>query len=238
MKIRIWIGIGSLSGGGAETQVNLLANGLPKDRFEVRIGYVSKSQYDPPASSDFTRKYFGRKYRYDWLSVWFGVARDIRKFEPDIVHLWLPDVITIPGVILSRLHGIPVITSIRRSTFKGIPLSQYCREFLGLFPHSISKCIVTNFDIKEEPFWVRKLCSLRNHKVIPNGVDIYRQGSEYVSKSHNVFNKAYLCWKVCYKSTCLSCLRLCGRFGIEVNARLLYRYLVEELKLKRKKCMT
>ena len=185
MKIRIWIGIGSLSGGGAETQVNLLANGLPKDRFEVRIGYVSKSQYDPPASSDFTRKYFGRKYRYDWLSVWFGVARDIRKFEPDIVHLWLPDVITIPGVILSRLHGIPVITSIRRSTFKGIPLSQYCREFLGLFPHSISKCIVTNFDIKEEPFWVRKLCSLRNHTVIPNGVDIYRQGSEYVSKSHN-----------------------------------------------------
>lgn len=172
------MGIGALSGGGAEKQVHLLAEGLDPERFEVRIGHVLSTVNDPPISELVSRAYFPRRSTLHWHKVWRGVASDLREYKPDLVHVWLPEVITIPASVLAYVRGIPVVSSIRRSTFKGIARSQYLRELAGLMPHLLSRKIVSNFPINEEPVLVQSLCRQHNHEVIFNGLDTERKGCD------------------------------------------------------------
>ncbi|MEO0794218.1 MAG: glycosyltransferase [Verrucomicrobiota bacterium] len=182
-KIKLWIATGSLSGGGAESQIHLLASHLDPGRFDIRIGYLTKNESDPTFPEHVSLIHLSREKTWQWHRVWSGIQDDFRLFKPNLVHVWLPDTIIIPAAVVSKMQGHPVISSIRRSTFKGISRSYFPREAMGLLPHLFSSRIVSNFPITEEPWIVKRLCSWRGNMVIPNGVDTRRQAGPHEANS-------------------------------------------------------
>lgn len=185
-RIKVWIGIGSLVGGGAEKQVDLLVNQLNPSTFDIRVGYVRKGAFEPVYSDSVEKRFLKRKSKWRWDSIWRSIWAEFKEWRPDVVHVWLPEVISIPGAVCARLQGIPVITSIRRSNFKGIGLRNYPREVLGLIPHLFSDEIVANFSLNGEIEPLRSYWRSRKALVIPNGVRIATMpcatGEEIISR--------------------------------------------------------
>lgn len=169
-RIRIWIGIGCLSGGGAEKQVELLVGGLDPKRFEVRVGYVRKREAVPDYSENVRKSFYPRGATFRWDQIWRQIHAEFRDWRPDVVHVWLPEVVSIPGAVLGSLRGVPVISSVRRSYFKGIGWRAYGRECLGLIPHLFSRLVVSNFPLTHEPALLRQYFQRRPTRVIRNGV--------------------------------------------------------------------
>ena len=169
-RIKVWMGIGSLSGGGAEKQLELLVNHLDPDRFEIRVAYVRERDVTPEYPASVTKRFLNRTSTYRWDSIWHATWQDLKEWRPDVIHVWLPEVISIPGSFCGRLLGIPVVTSIRRSNYKGIGWRNYLRETLGLLPHLCSNQIVSNFPLLGEIEPLRTFWRWGHAMVIPNGV--------------------------------------------------------------------
>jgi glycosyltransferase involved in cell wall biosynthesis len=175
-RIKVWMGIGSLSGGGAEKQLELLVNALDPDRFEIRVAYVRERDVTPEYPASVTKRFLNRTSIYRWDSIWHATWQDLKKWRPDVIHVWLPEVISIPGSFCGRLLGIPVVTSIRRSNYKGIGWRNYLRETLGLLPHLCSNQIVSNFPLLGEIEPLRSFWRWGHAMVIPNGVRLADAG--------------------------------------------------------------
>ena len=131
MKIKIWYGIGGIVGGGAERQVRMIAENIDHLRFRLRICHLVKSEYDPFLPAHVELKHIRRPHAWRWDYVWREVKRDFLRYRPDVVHAWLPASITLPSAWWGCRMGVPVLTSIRRSTFRGISAKHYGREFSG-----------------------------------------------------------------------------------------------------------
>jgi glycosyltransferase involved in cell wall biosynthesis len=170
-RIRIWVGIGSLSGGGAEKQCELLLSNLDPERFEVLLGYVTETENDPTFPKHVPLRHYSRTHKCRWDQIWLGIYHDLKDFKPDLVHVWLPDVITVPGAVVAWLLKIPVISSLRHAAYKGMPFSHFPRETIGFMPHIISKKIASNFPLDDEPRFLKKWWQ-RKVEIIPNGVDV------------------------------------------------------------------
>lgn len=166
-------GIGRLSGGGAETQVKMLSSGLVAQGHSVTLAHIVPAV----ESRDFdgTLKLFQlhRRSKWDWVSIFTQVGQILDRERPDIVHAWLPEVISIPMAVMAVRRRIPLVTSIRRSTFKGVGGANWLRDAMGLIPHFFSSHIVSNFTIKDEPWIVRALAACKGHSVIRNGIDMH-----------------------------------------------------------------
>lgn len=118
--IRVLHCINSLSGGGAERQLQLLANascrhGILSGVFCVRdkgneldasVVKVYKSQTDC-------------KYN---ITLFHSLSEAIAQFKPDILHAWLPSSMTIPTMLLAARHHIPCVWSYRGAMFFKRPL--------------------------------------------------------------------------------------------------------------------
>lgn len=169
-RIKVWIGIGSLIGGGAEKQVELLVNQLDPERFDLRVAFVKESSKDPHYPKAVAKRYLKRSAKWRWDQVWKEVYRELKEWQPDVVHVWLPEVISLPGSVCARLLGIRCITSIRRSCFKGIGWRNWGRESLNMLPHLFSNHIVANFPLDGELPLLKSYWSWRSAQIIPNGV--------------------------------------------------------------------
>lgn len=169
-QIKVWIGIGSLVGGGAEKQVELLVNQLDPRLFDVRVGYVKEKVGGPVYPEHVTRRFLTRSSKWRWDQIWRQVRDEFRNWQPDVVHVWLPEVISLPGAVCARCAGIPCITSVRRSNFKGIGWRNWGREMLNVMPHFFSDHVVANFSLERELVPLRVFWRWRSAEVIPNGV--------------------------------------------------------------------
>ena len=174
MKTKVWYAIGGLSGGGAERQVQMIAENLDRRRFQLRICHVVQSALDPVLPKHVQRNHIQRTRAWKWGRVWREVKEDLQRFGPDVVHTWLPAVITLPAAWWAWRMGVPTLTSIRRSTFKGIIATDYPKEILGILPHFMGKKVVANFPIEREPWPVRLICRAKGFAMVPNGVDLAR----------------------------------------------------------------
>ena len=82
--------IPTLDRSGAEKQMVLLAAGLPKDRFEVRVCTLTRNG---PLEDDLHQAgipiiSIGKRWKIDpW--AYFRLKTAIREFQPDLVHTWL-----------------------------------------------------------------------------------------------------------------------------------------------------
>lgn len=184
-KLIIWEAIGCLVGGGAETQVRLLSNELAQRGHFIRLLYAfeqnDKVYIDPRVDVCF----LPRSKKWKWWEIFNKVGRMMDDQRPDLVHVWLPEVISIPVAYEAWKRGIPVISSIRRSTFKGVTGINLLRDALGLIPHLLSHYVVSNFSLEHEPWIVKKIVSHRPSTVIRNGLDCEVYGTERKQENEN-----------------------------------------------------
>jgi glycosyltransferase involved in cell wall biosynthesis len=86
---RILLLLPSLDHGGAARQLGLLATGLPRDRFEVRVGVLGGDgpAGKPVRSAGIPIEVLGWQRLLDpaWL---VRLRRLLRDFQPDVVHTW------------------------------------------------------------------------------------------------------------------------------------------------------
>ncbi len=176
--MKIIEGIGRLSGGGAETQVRMLSEELASSGHSVQLAYCSELGADIPILDVVTLVFLNRSKKWKWWELFSQAIELVDREKPDVIHVWLPEVITLPLAFAAWRRKVPLVTSVRRSTFKGVKGVNWLRDLVGLVPHLVSRLIVSNFPLSEEPWIVRTILKFKRSKVIPNGLDCVPRGKQ------------------------------------------------------------
>lgn len=163
-KIRILHVIYALSGGGAERQLKLLIKYAPAESSHA-IFCVNPDDVD---TKEWRAKFFvHRRRRMIDLELFRTCRNCILRYSPDVIHVWLPPVITIPAMLMSSMQGRPVIFSYRN-------LMRF-RRFLDVVEYCValfcSTRVVSNNLICQSSFAYRLLYYLKKGCTIPNGFD-------------------------------------------------------------------
>ena len=109
--LRVLHTIHSLSGGGAETQLRLLLNSWPYPEIENGVFFVAGdgSEITNPA----TRVLPSRQKSTRHVGFLRSMLEAISRFDPDIIHIWQPEVVSIPAMLFGRLLRRKTILSYR-----------------------------------------------------------------------------------------------------------------------------
>lgn len=109
--IRVLHCIHSLSGGGAERQLNLLAKYSSGASVEHAVFCVSRAGLD---AGEVAMPVYQATSSSKWnWRLWSDLRRALREFRPQIVQAWLPASMTIPALMLARASGIRTVFSYR-----------------------------------------------------------------------------------------------------------------------------
>ena len=90
MSTRVALVIPTMDRGGAEKQLCLLAQNLPRDRFDVHVILLTR---DGPLSKGLREAgipvtVIGKRFKAD-PSAYFRLRREFTRLQPEIVHTWL-----------------------------------------------------------------------------------------------------------------------------------------------------
>lgn len=163
-KIRVLHFIHSLVSGGAEKQLNILCNGMDKNRFDVAIFCVKNDGHD--IQDD--RVIIYSKFRAKLLRIDFflSIYSCIKKFKPDVIHVWLPPSVTIPAMLVGKLAGLPVILSYRSRMMFLRPL-MYIEFIVAVL---CTTRIISNRAVDDSVRAFRWLYRMKRGRVIDNAV--------------------------------------------------------------------
>jgi glycosyltransferase involved in cell wall biosynthesis len=164
--------IAALEGGGAERQLQILANNTDPDKYHVSIIFLHKGtgQYVYDEAIDLLQIPRGRKWNIP--SLWFRIYKAVKAYQPDILHLWIPEIITIPAAFAGKLSGVYIISAARRSMRSVNSIKLRLRDLASYIQHMMADRIVTNFNPDGEPLFFRRLFSKKKGLVIPNAITI------------------------------------------------------------------
>jgi glycosyltransferase involved in cell wall biosynthesis len=112
--IRILQLIPTLDPAGSEKQQTLLAQGLPRDQFEVEVCCLTRGG---PYQADLARAgipvtVIGKPLKIDPGAMW-KLVRLLRRRRPDVLHTWLA-ACNAYGRVAARLAGVPVVVATER----------------------------------------------------------------------------------------------------------------------------
>jgi glycosyltransferase involved in cell wall biosynthesis len=90
MPIRVLFVIPTLTRGGAEKQLVLLAKGLPRDQFDVHVCLLTRTG---PLQAELDAAgvpitHIHKRWKFDPPAYW-RLKREIQRVKPDVVHTWL-----------------------------------------------------------------------------------------------------------------------------------------------------
>jgi glycosyltransferase involved in cell wall biosynthesis len=90
VPLRILEIIPTLTRGGAEKQLTLLAAGMPRDRFEVYVCTLTQQGplQEELAAAHIPHHHIGKAWKAD-PRAFFHLRALIRRLKPDVVHTWL-----------------------------------------------------------------------------------------------------------------------------------------------------
>jgi len=166
MALRILHCIRNLWGGGAERQLTILANQLDGHRVKFGIYCVddTENHIDNP-NCQILRLRDIRKHPWGMIKE-MGVV--LEKYQPDVVHCWLPPAVTVPSFIAAKLRGIPTVASFRNKLFfdKWFRVPEYL---------SIATCantIVSNCNPDISNYLYSRLFYSKGGVVISNAVSV------------------------------------------------------------------
>ena len=164
--------IASLEGGGAERQLQILANNTDPDSYHVSIIFLHKGtgQYVFNEGIDLLQIPRGRKWNI--LSLWFRIYKAVKAYQPDILQLWMPEVITIPAAFAGKLSGAYIISATRRSMRSVNSIKLRLRDRANYIQHIMADRIVANFNPDREPCSFRRLFSKKKGLVVPNAITV------------------------------------------------------------------
>lgn len=164
--IRVLHCIHSLSGGGAERQLTLLTNHLDGVALEFGIFCVNDINHNINTGSCELYPLVDMG-DYPWRLI-KCIREAILKFKPDVLHLWLPPSIVIPGLVAAKLHGLPVTVSFRNArdfaTWKDF--AECVSAWL------LADAVVSNNHPDQSNIFFRHLYSRKKHDHIPNAVSV------------------------------------------------------------------
>lgn len=112
--IRLLLIIPSLDESGAEKQLTLLATGLPRDQFEIRVVVLTRSgpYAEQLAAAGIPIDLLHKRFKFDPVTIW-KLRSLIRSWKPDLIHTWLFAGNTYGRLVAGGSFGPPVIVSER-----------------------------------------------------------------------------------------------------------------------------
>lgn len=168
-KIYVLNVIGGLSKGGAEYQCSLLSDNLNSEQFESKILCFHKGP--SPLNESLNNVIFiSRGNKWDFFALFSKIYYVIKSEAPDIVHVWLPEIISVPAALIGKLLGIPIVASHRNSTKFSGDIVKYLRDRVRFLQYIFAFKIISNFYVNEEPFFFRFLFKQKSGEVIFNGI--------------------------------------------------------------------
>lgn len=162
--MRILLLIPSLSGGGAERQVNYLAPALACMGHDVHLGYSKEVPFKSELPGVVLHKLKARS-NYDPCLL-FQLLKIIRCIKPDIVHTWIVQM-DILGGIAARINGIPWVLYEQSSAMAYLPT---WKNSLRIRIASGASAIVSNSSGGDE-YWKSRSTNI-HHNIIPNGLPV------------------------------------------------------------------
>ena len=114
MSVRVALIIPTMDRGGAEKQLCLLAENLPRDKFDVHVILLTR---DGPRSERLRRAgipvtLIGKRFKAD-PSALYRLRRELKRLQPDIAHTWLFAANSF-GRAAARWAGVPRIMASER----------------------------------------------------------------------------------------------------------------------------
>tara|TARA_R110002012_G_scaffold34820_8_gene100065 strand:- start:8176 stop:9288 length:1113 start_codon:yes stop_codon:yes gene_type:complete len=208
-KIKVVHFIANLTGGGAQTQLLMLCNGLNKLKFDVFI-VCWDDTLDSELHPDVSIIKIPRGNKYNILVFAKRIISVCRVLNPPIIHLWLPELITLPASFYGLKTKSFVISSERRLPSTNPFKIVFYRDRIEYLIHLFSDVVVTNFPtpIKRKSIF-NYILSIRGGVTIFNGVKFSEPINESTNKNTSDFRIIY-----------------CGRFVSQKNVVILLEALV------------
>lgn len=164
-NIRVMHFINSLSGGGAERQLMILANNFPHQRVDTAI-FCSES-FGLESSCPSKIYVVSKHNRYN-IKLFKEMNSAINEFKPDIIHTWLPASMTIPAILLAGWNGVPLVISFRnKKWFRSLlDVTEYLLSLL------VCDKVISNNPVTQSSAAYQFLYKTKHGVEIPNAVDI------------------------------------------------------------------
>ncbi len=188
--------IGSLEGGGTERQLQILVNNTDSDKYHIAILFLHRGtgQYAFNEGIDLLK--ITRGHKWNIFSLWFRIYKAVTAYQPDILHLWLPEIVTIPAAFAGKLAGAYIITSTRGSKRSVNSIKRRLRSLASYIPHIMADRIVANFNPDKEHCFFRNLFSRKKGCIIRNAIVVNTDKAASVPESLANKKTSFKLWTV------------------------------------------
>jgi glycosyltransferase involved in cell wall biosynthesis len=166
MTKRILQIIPTLDRAGAEKQLSLLAQGLPRDEFEV---YVCALTRGGPLADELTAagvpwSVIGKRWKLDPQAFW-RLRQHVGRIQPDLIHTWMFAANTY-GYAAARACGVKNIVASQRCVDPWKSRSQLAVD--SILARRCRRVVVNSEGVRD--FYVRHGTPAEQLQVISNGV--------------------------------------------------------------------
>ncbi|AFZ53203.1 glycosyltransferase family 4 protein [Cyanobacterium aponinum] len=179
-KLRVLHVIAALERGGAERQLQIIVNNADRSVYKMGILFISYGSEIPNIRDDIDLLQIKDYYKINLFRHWDSIRQSIVSWQPDILHLWLPEIMTIPSAIVGKLYSIPILSAQRRSINNSGSMYQWIRDRSRYIQHVLADRLVTNFDTINEPLFYRILFHRKKGITIPNSIELKLTSSNLV----------------------------------------------------------
>jgi glycosyltransferase involved in cell wall biosynthesis len=167
VTIRVALIIPTMDRGGAEKQLCLLAENLPRDQFDMHVLLLTR---DGPRSAGLRQAgipvtLIGKRFKADPTALW-QLRRELVRLQPDIVHTWLFAANSF-GRVAARLAGVPKLIASERSVD---PWKSDWQLFCDRRLARVSDAITTNSSGVRD-FYAAHGIDPALFEIIPNGIE-------------------------------------------------------------------
>ncbi|MEM9585847.1 MAG: glycosyltransferase [Planctomycetota bacterium] len=167
MAIRVALVIPTLVQGGAEKQLCLLAENLPRDQFETHVFVLT---HDGPLG-DRLRQHgvsvtvIGKRFKADPTALW-RLVFGLKAFAPDVVHTWIFAANSF-GRAAALAARVPRILASERCVD---PWKSWWHDWIDRCLAKRTECITTNSGGVRD-FYAGRGIDPQKFRVIPNGIE-------------------------------------------------------------------
>lgn len=108
------------------------------------------------------------------IAVFRHIDKAIKRFEPDLVHAWLPASVTVPAMSVAAWNKVPAIISYRNE--QRFRRGVYYAEFFLAW--ALASGVVSNTPVERSARPYRMLYERKRGRIIPNAVNLPRDARD------------------------------------------------------------
>lgn len=167
MRTKLAFIIPTMDMGGAEKQLCLLAENLPRDEFEVRVFLLTRDgpRSDGLRSANIPVHVIGKRFKLDFTAL-VRLRTELADFQPEIVHTWLFAANSF-GRVAARFARVPVVIASERCVD---PWKTPMHFWIDRILAKQTKAITTNSQGVRD-FYALHGLPAEKFQVIPNGIE-------------------------------------------------------------------